>query len=376
MSGMEGDEHERRQYEHQQYPRGFTSGFRSNVPEGSASDRVRQAHLITGRGPNAPSVVTAIGSNAQEIGSFGYPQGPQYPQTHMQSSSLQFSTDYHPDAQRSQNFGQYTSPIVYGVPQQSQPRSPYDAVPQHQARQSTALEVMPNQFGVPQYFNSSEAIAPSGHTATPQQYTLSQYQQASVYQTPGMGRSTISSSYPIDMPEYPPSAMPEAADQQEADPSNLTEKENEYQDALKETFRNTSRGRLKEAGQSLLHISEWLLSNTQELGTTIRHFPSHSPADLYPGLVSDDQSRKEERLKLWNEFNTCWLAVLQRQKDETQRVLDTGQPPPPPQTLLRAEFLETMAETLVQLCDGLEKFGLVDYQMGVWEEEIMSSELH
>ncbi|KAL8707832.1 MAG: hypothetical protein Q9220_007186 [cf. Caloplaca sp. 1 TL-2023] len=290
----------------------------------------------------------------------------------MQSSSLQFSTDYNQEPQRSQNFGQYTSPIVYGVPQQSQSRSPYDAVPQHQPRQSAALEVMPNQFGVPQYFNSAEAMTPSGHTATPQQYTLSQYQQAAVYQTPGMGRGTISSSYPMDMSDYPPSAMSEVADQQEPDPSNLTEKENEYQDALKETFRNTSRGRLREAGQSLLHISEWLLSNTQELGKTIRPFSSDSPADPCPGLVSDDPSRKEERLRMWDEFNTCWLAVLQRQKDETQRLLDTGQPPVSPQSLLREEFLETMAETLVQLCDGLEKFGLVDYQMGVWEEEIMS----
>lgn len=77
---------------------------------------------------------------------------------------------------------------------------------------------------------------------------------------------------------------------------------------------------------------------------------------------------------MWTEFNTCWLAVLQRQKDDTQHLMDTGQPPVPPQSTLPATLLESMAEALVSLCDGLEKYGLVDYQMGVWEEEIMSSE--
>lgn len=92
------------------------------------------------------------------------------------------------------------------------------------------------------------------------------------------------------------------------------------------------------------------------------------------GLVSDNQLAKEERLQLWNEFNLCWLAVLQRQKDDTQQMIDTGQAPAPPQSLLQEAFLEQMAEALVSLCDGVEKYGLIDYQMGVWEEEIMSSE--
>lgn len=96
--------------------------------------------------------------------------------------------------------------------------------------------------------------------------------------------------------------------------------------------------------------------------------------DYRLGLASDFRLSREDRLKVWNEFNTCWLAVLQRQKDDTQQMMDTGQPPVPPQNLLQAALLERMAEALVSLCDGLEKYGLVDYEMGVWEEEIMSSE--
>lgn len=29
-----------------------------------------------------------------------------------------------------------------------------------------------------------------------------------------------------------------------------------------------------------------------------------------------------------------------------------------------------MGDELVRLCDGVEKYGLVDYQLGVWEEKI------
>lgn len=37
--------------------------------------------------------------------------------------------------------------------------------------------------------------------------------------------------------------------------------------------------------------------------------------------------------------------------------------------------MEDMGEELIRLCDKLEPHGLVDYQMGIWEEEILSGEL-
>ncbi|KAL8643246.1 MAG: hypothetical protein Q9228_000140 [Teloschistes exilis] len=329
------------------------------MSEGNASERLRQAQLMTGRSPTSGSIVSAQSAHSQELGSFDYAQGSQYPPTQMQGSSLQFPTDYEQDTQRSQNFSPYTSQMVYNVPQQPQPRSPYDAVPQYPPRQSAALEVLSNQFGVSaQYYPQNEPMGTSGPASPHQQYTPSQYHQTMSYQTPGGGRNTIPSSYPTAMAEYPQTSAVESVEPQETSSANYDEGYSRYQGALKQTFENTGKGRLTEAGQSLLEISEWLLSHAKELG-----------------LVSDDQTLREERLKLWSEFNLCWLAVLQRQKDETQIILDTGQPPPPG-SLLRAESLENMAETLVQLCDGIEKYGLVDYQMGVWEEEILSSTTH
>lgn len=82
-----------------------------------------------------------------------------------------------------------------------------------------------------------------------------------------------------------------------------------------------------------------------------------------------------ERLKLWTEFNTCWLVALQRQKEMTLETRAQGRPagrPPPPQSLMEPELMESMGKEIVRLCDIMEKFGLVDYEMGVWEEDIIN----
>ncbi|KUL81403.1 hypothetical protein ZTR_09772 [Talaromyces verruculosus] len=33
--------------------------------------------------------------------------------------------------------------------------------------------------------------------------------------------------------------------------------------------------------------------------------------------------------------------------------------------------MEAMGKFLIKVCDGIERHGLVDYEMGVWEEEIL-----
>lgn len=48
-----------------------------------------------------------------------------------------------------------------------------------------------------------------------------------------------------------------------------------------------------------------------------------------------------------------------------------GQPLEGAQSLMDAPTLERLSNELVRLCDNIEKHGLVDYQMGVAEEEIM-----
>ena len=54
-------------------------------------------------------------------------------------------------------------------------------------------------------------------------------------------------------------------------------------------------------------------------------------------------------------------------------MLDTGRSPARPQSLLPVETLRKLGEDLIVHADELEKLGLVDYQMGVAEEEILES---
>lgn len=83
----------------------------------------------------------------------------------------------------------------------------------------------------------------------------------------------------------------------------------------------------------------------------------------------DDQTLHADRIKLWNDFNHAWLALLQKQKD----MMESGQQLQRSQSLVTQESLEKMGKELVRLCDGIERHGLVDYQYGVWEEQIIAS---
>ncbi|CAL3966730.1 unnamed protein product, partial [Diplocarpon coronariae] len=75
-----------------------------------------------------------------------------------------------------------------------------------------------------------------------------------------------------------------------------------------------------------------------------------------------------DRIRLWGEFNTAWLGIFQRQKD----MLEAGQQLQRGQSLMSRDFIEKMAKDLNRMCDAVEKHGLVDYQYGVAEEQIIS----
>lgn len=148
----------------------------------------------------------------------------------------------------------------------------------------------------------------------------------------------------------------------------------DYQSALREAFQGTREGRLVDAGRLLLEISEWLFESAAALGrSTTSNRASVLGLTIPAGLLQDDETKHAERIQLWDEFNTCWLAALQHQKELTQKMLETGEPPAAPQSLIPEESLENMGSELIRLGDMVEKHGLVDYQIGVWEEEILSS---
>ncbi|GLI79266.1 hypothetical protein PoHVEF18_007596 [Penicillium ochrochloron] len=254
----------------------------------------------------------------------------------------------------------YESAMLYGFNQQGSAHGPFDVVPQYSTRQSAAIEALSNQMAIPQYF----AEEPTG-SGVP---GLSPYLNALAYNQPGsMARPNNAHPFPTTMADFTPigtgsSAQPVQPEQQqvgpsqqsETDPFSLEQAYAQYQQALRSTFDQTRAGRLVEASGSLLEISEWLVTNARDLG-----------------ILRDDDERRSERLQLWNDFNICWLAICQKQKALTQDVVATGHQPPQT-SLLSRDRMQAMGKELIQLCDQLEQHGLVDYQMGIWEEEILS----
>ncbi|PSN74888.1 hypothetical protein BS50DRAFT_26305 [Corynespora cassiicola Philippines] len=343
----------------------------SSYPVVSASDRFRQA---------PPTSAPASGSRAgsQSYG-YAYGEGSQFVGSSIQPSGVSYSAqDYASDSAQaqpqraSQSYPQYGQNVMYNVPgaqASATASSQYEPVQQYQQNRDSAIEVLTTNFGVaqPQYYpvpagEGGPTSAPASAIAAqnvPSQYSSLGYtaQQAPV---PRESLAPAYSAAGMTDPHQPTShgAYPQGsayADQQHASGNEYDEFYNNYQNELKKTFEHTRDGRLGEAGQQLFRLSDWLLHWAETLG-----------------LVRDDETHYQQRLTLWEQFNNCWLTTLQRQKQMTQEMINTGQRPQPPQTLIDYDFLEKMGNQLVKNCDNMEKHGLVDYQMGVWEEEIVA----
>ncbi|KAG6012280.1 hypothetical protein E4U43_007869, partial [Claviceps pusilla] len=83
-------------------------------------------------------------------------------------------------------------------------------------------------------------------------------------------------------------------------------------------------------------------------------------------LHQDNPALHDDRLRLWNDFNHAWLALAFQQKE----LMSSGKQVSRSQRLLTEEAVKKMGDELIRLCDGIERHGLVDYQYGVWEEQI------
>lgn len=371
---MEGDDPRQRQYGQPNYPQAFVPDFGQqnladdsgsneyniqNVRGGqrsSASQRFRQAH------GQEQTRASAVGGNT--LG-FGFPQ----PQYQMQGSPLQYQPDYSQEPQRQQQFPGYTSQLAPNVAQQAQPH--YNTMPQYQQRQSAAIEVLSNQFDVAPYYNPGEATSASGPASMSQQYAPANFAQPGQYPSAPPGRSVAIQQYQPSMAEYG-----QTGNNEEDDPDAASDARHEwYQNKLRAINQDVSNGKLREAAPLLLELSKWLLGDVQGLGMS-RGDSRSQEADSAPGLISDKRVTYgdiyDERLKLWNEFNLLWEALLQRQLENTEQA-KSDQSLPSPQSVLDKKMLTRMGNELVRLCDGIEPHGLVDYEMGVAEEQIISS---
>ncbi|KAG7403737.1 hypothetical protein Forpe1208_v016137 [Fusarium oxysporum f. sp. rapae] len=129
----------------------------------------------------------------------------------------------------------------------------------------------------------------------------------------------------------------------------LEEKWVSYQRQLGSIFQEIVNGYLKSASETLLSVTSWLLSQVADLGLNL-----------------DDTNLHADRIQLWNDFNHAWLGLGQRQID----LMTSSQQLSRMQSLVSKPMIKKMGNELVRLCDGIERHGLVDYQYGVWEDQI------
>ncbi|EJT76239.1 hypothetical protein GGTG_06161 [Gaeumannomyces tritici R3-111a-1] len=365
----------RRQNEPPAHPATSNQRYTQQPIQDAAQQRRYAASTPTDRYRSTPLNSSTTGTARGIGGSAGYSgyyqdstTGAFQTATAMPQSSIssyhQSTTDYSQDGRQTQSFTGYNpASMMYNVQSGAQNSAVYDTSQQSFQRQpAAALQMMAADVTSANPYFSGETG--SSTTASLQTQAAPSNTSSSVYQN-ATDRSALL-GYSNNMAGMggiasQTAAAPAAAtattgdvgieEQEYPATSGLDEAYASYQSALKEIFQNVKSGILQAASESLLNVSDWLLSHVTELG-----------------LTSDDQDLYNDRIKLWNDFNHAWLSLLQMQKE----LMESGQQLQRSQTLISREGLEKMAKELLRLCDQVERHGLVDYQYGVWEEQIIA----
>lgn len=266
-SNMEESIRRRRQHEAPynamalpRYPTQDASAPRRSYPE-PPTDRYRPASLNS-----SPPAGRGITSTAAYSGY--YQEGSAAFATNLPPGGMPYQNEYAHDARQSQNFGAYNPSMMYNVPQTSAQGAVYDANQSFQPRQPAGIGMMGAEVAS-SYFPGES----TGSTGAPpnMQAQDSSGSNASLYQqSPGDQRAIIQ-SYQTGMPSMGGLAQGTTADQAMDDQdysgsAEMGEAYEQYQTALREIFTNVQRGSLKTASESLLNVSDWLLTKVIELG--------------------------------------------------------------------------------------------------------------
>ena len=143
---------------------------------------------------------------------------------------------------------------------------------------------------------------------------------------------------------------------------NIAQKKQEAED------QNAARGR--EMAARFAHIKGW---GEPTVMIHVR-FVSVLALRFLLGFTVDHDDWKELKTGFWDNVNNAWLATLQHQRDLTRKMMLTNQPIRNSDAIISAGALERLGDEVVKFCDDIEKYGLVDYQMGFCEEEIINRE--
>jgi hypothetical protein len=258
------DNHRRRRQNEPPYPvadqrfaadqsqvRGFAS---------SSAERYRPAPLTT-----SPS--TARGT----AGSGGYPGYYQESSTSFPAalppSNMQYQQGYAQDQRQQQSFAGYNPDLMYNVAQQPSQSNVYDASSQFQARQPAAMQML-SDVAAP-YFPNEQSNTPAASSLQHHASSTSSAVYQQHHSSPDSRAPLLQQSYAAGMTmggiqQVAPEIMEE--DDFQAQGPGMEAAYTAYQTALKEIFQNIIHGRLSDASQSLLEVSEWLLGHVGDLG--------------------------------------------------------------------------------------------------------------
>ncbi|KAI0503350.1 hypothetical protein F5B22DRAFT_552259 [Xylaria bambusicola] len=291
----------------------------------------------------------------------GYYQEPAAAFSHsIPQNTIAYPTDYTQDSRQTQGYSTYNTSMLYNVSPAGTQSTVYDTSQQFPSRQAAGLQMMPSDVAGP-YFPSEPTNAA---TAASLQSQTGSSSTSGVYQQNPADQRMLQQTYGGNMPSMSGMAQAGASEQVVEDQEYATtanaptaaaetamgQAYEQYQGALREVFTGIQNGVLQTAAESLLGVSEWLLSKVVELG-----------------LTGDDESLYQDRVKLWRDFNHAWLSLLQKQRD----MVESGQALQRGQSLVGEEYLRKMGQDIIRLCNGIERHGLVDYECGVWEEHII-----
>ncbi|KAG7105339.1 hypothetical protein HYQ44_016651 [Verticillium longisporum] len=313
---------------------------RRSVPGGSVDRYNRPAPLNTspaqGRAMGGAGSYSAYSNYSEQVpGNFNAP---------MAANTMHYQAGYGQDGRQQQSFGGYNAmPMSYD----NIAGASYDPQSQFQ-RQPAGAPILPTDVPANSYFSNDPG---SASTATNIAHAPSGSTPASAYQTSSQVQSYSNNMSSVGaMSQSAPSADVSLEEQEYPAAGGLEDKWLEYQTALRGVFQSIRAGALEGASQSLLDVSSWLLSQVTDLGLNL-----------------DDQKLHGDRLKLWQDFNYAWLALFQAQLD----LAKSGRPPQRSQTPMTEETIIKMGKELTRLCDGIERHGLIDYDYGVWEEDVI-----
>ena len=244
------DERRRKQSQQSLYQHGFAN-------DSSSYGQNSQASFGSMRDPSAlPS--QSVG------GGYEYSQTPQYASQQVQGTSYSYQSEYSQHLGRAGPGPQYPSSMMYNDPQLPltgrHPSLDYQSEPAYQQRQSTAVEVLSNQFGSQQYDVSSV----SQPSTIPSSYqSASVHHQGAYGPSADLGHAVVAPGYSsndlaIGQGSAPGLAQPQAPQDPFAPYHHLRRQVNTL----------IVQGRIAEARPSLLAMSNILVDGVERLRET------------------------------------------------------------------------------------------------------------